>query len=247
MPQYGSHFSLGYVSAIPTGATPTPLIFGLLKDVSVDISIGMKEIYGQHRWPIAAGYGEGKVTGKIGSMSVFGGTLGYLLGVTPTTGSIIGVPGETFTIPTTPYQCTVANSATFSTDHGVLDLTSGLVMTRAASSPGAINEYTVTAGVYTFHSTAASHVVTISYSYTAAAVGKTTVMLNAFQSLASPVRLVCYGPGSATNVMGLDFASVVIPKLSLALKTGDWTAQNVDFTAIESTTGATIATFYTGE
>ena len=247
MPQWGSHFGLGYIAAIPTGATPTPLIFGLLKDISIDFSIALKEIHGQYRYPVAVGEAEGKITGKIGTASILGNTLAAIAGGSAVTGCVIGSPGETFTIPTSPYTCVVSQSANFSADYGVLDLTSGIQMTRAASSPGAINEYAVTAGSYVFYSTAAAHVVLITYSYTAAAAGKTSTILNTPMGIATAYNLVAFGPGTSANIFGLSFPTVHIGKLGMALKVGDWTDHNMDFVVSCSAPGATVATIYTGE
>jgi hypothetical protein len=39
-----SVFSAGYLFAIPSGATPTPLVFGALQDVSVDFQFDNKQL-----------------------------------------------------------------------------------------------------------------------------------------------------------------------------------------------------------
>jgi hypothetical protein len=178
---------------------------------------------------------------------LFGSAVGYVFGVTPSAGVTVGSPGEVFAIPDTPYGCQVAQHAAFVADHGVIDLTTGVQMTRAVSTPGAITEYTEAAGTYTFYSTAKAHVVVITYSYTIAApTGYTTAVLNSIQTIAPKLHLVAFGPGTTGNILGFDFPAVVVPKLSVSMKTGDWMASNLDFTVVQSSPGATIMSIYSG-
>ena len=243
------HFGLGYLAAIPSGANPTPIPFALLRDVSLDISVKLVKERGQWQHVIAVGRGEVDITGKADSASIFGGAVGHILGVTPSTGSTVGVPGETGTVPAVsgPYTITVANSASFAADHGVLDLTSGLYLSRVASAP-ATGQYSVAAGVYTFAAADTLHRVSISYSYTAAAVGKTVAVSNAVMALASGVQLVAYGPArSGGHVLGVKLYSAHFPKLALALKPSDFTVQSLEFFASQDSASTSIMDVYTGE
>jgi hypothetical protein len=211
------------------------------------VSIKMVKERGQYQHVIAVGRGETDITGKAGSVSLFGGALGQILGVTPTTGSTLGVPGEVGTIPTTPFQITVTNSATFAVDYGVLDLTTGLFMTRGATATGA-GVYAVSAGVYTFNTADASHKVSIAYSYTGAAVGKTTPVTNTVMTINTGIAMVAYGPVYGGKCFGLKLYSTHWPKLSFAMKPSDFTMQNVEFFAAEDgTTGRNVLDVYTAE
>lgn len=243
------HFGIGFLSAIPSGANPTPIQFGLVKDISLDVSIKMVKERGQYQHVIAVGRGETDITGKAGSVSIFGGALGQIMGVTPTTGSTLGVPGEVGTIPAPsgPYTITVTNSATFSVDYGVLNLTTGLFMTRVASGP-TTGQYSVSAGVYTFAAADASNKVSIAYSYTAAAAGKTTPVTNTVMTINTGIAMVAYGPVYGGKCFGLKLYSTHWPKLSFALKPSDFTMQNVEFFAAEDgTTGRNVIDIYTAE
>ena len=63
-----------------------------------------------------------KITGKAKMQSFRADLVGALLaGSSTATGSVLGVQNEAATVPASPYQVTVANSATFSADLGVLD------------------------------------------------------------------------------------------------------------------------------
>lgn len=231
------HFGIGYLAGIPAGANPTPIQFGLVKDISVDFSANLVKERGQWQHVVAVGRGAVDVTGKCGSVSIFAGSLGQLLGVTPTTGSVLGVPGEVGTIPGTPYQITVTNSANWIRDDGVLDLTTGLWMTRVASGP-TTGQYSVAAGVYTFAAADTTHKVAIAYGYTAAAAGKTVAVVNTNCTIATGIQMSVYGPVVGGKVLGVRFYSTFFPKLSLALKPEDFTAQNVEWFAAEDGTSA---------
>lgn len=74
------------------------------------------------------------------------------------------VPSETYIIPTSPYQVTVVNASTFVENISVYNSTDSLYMTQVSSSPAA-NEYTVSAGVYTFGSTNAGKQIVIKYRF----------------------------------------------------------------------------------
>jgi hypothetical protein len=243
------HFGIGYLAAIPSGTNPTPIQFGLVKDVSVDVATNYVKERGQWQHVVAVGRGNVDISGKCGSVSLFGGAIGQVLGVTPVAGSTVGVPGEISTIPTTPFQVTVANGATFAADHGVLDLTTGLWMTRAATATGTgVYAVNATTGQYTFNTADSAHKVAIAYAYTSALLGKTVAVVNTNCVLATGIQMSVYGPGAAGKLFGVKFYSVFMPKIGFSLKPADFKAQNVEFFAAEDgTSGKNVADIYTGE
>ena len=61
-------FGAGKLISIPTNdylgnaiANPTPVLLGTMQDVSVDISVDIKTLYGAKRFPVAVGQGKGKI------------------------------------------------------------------------------------------------------------------------------------------------------------------------------------------
>lgn len=126
------NFGAGKLVAIPTNladgtpvANPTPVILGTMQDISVDLSVEMKTLYGSKRYPIAVGQGKGKTEIKAKYAEINGAILGNLfLGKTSTAG-IKAVEFDTAaSIPATPgpYTVTVAppSSGTFVADMGVV-------------------------------------------------------------------------------------------------------------------------------
>jgi hypothetical protein len=173
MLQFGS----GVLWGIPTignlAANVTPQRFGTLQDVSVDISQKLVELMGANKGPDDVAPSDMKVTGKAGIGKLDINIYNHLFFANSVTTSATGfVPDEPHAVPaTSAYTITVAGSATFSKDLGVLyqaTVANGWNSTPLTRIPGgtpSLGEYTVSAGVYTFAAADASAAVLISYNY----------------------------------------------------------------------------------
>ena len=114
------NFGMGQLFFTPPGSNQTPINVGTLQDVSLDISRDNKELVGSKAFAEDVALGKGKISGKFKSGRLNAGLLAAVLaGSTTTTGQTAGAYNETSTIPATPYQVTVVNSATFVEDGGV--------------------------------------------------------------------------------------------------------------------------------
>jgi hypothetical protein len=221
------NFGIGGLWMIPTGANPTPVPVGILNDISIDFAQDIKELHGQYKFAVAIAGGSIKLTGKAKSAQILGGTvLSAFAGGTAATGSSTGVVGENGTIPGTPYQVTVANSATWATDLGVMNFTSGKLMTRVASAP-ATTQYSVAAGVYTFAAADTTNLVGISYDYTTTG-GKTISLSNALMGEGTGFVLKQHNK-SFSKAFGWKFYNVFIPKLGFNMKAEAFSDVDVDF------------------
>ena len=130
------NFGTGKLIAVPTNdstgaaiANPTPVILGTMQDISVDLSVEMKSLYGSKRYPIAIGQGKGKTEIKAKYAEINGAILGSLFfGKTATAGIKAAVFDAQSAIPGTPFQVTVAppSSGTFVTDLGVVFAATGV-------------------------------------------------------------------------------------------------------------------------
>lgn len=182
------NFGAGKLIAVPTNAadgsviaTPTPVILGTMQDVSVDLSVEMKTLYGSKRYPIAVGQGRGKVEIKAKYADINSAILGSLfMGKAPTGIIKAAVMDSAAAIPdSTPYTLTVAppNSGTFVADLGVVLASTGAQLVRVASAPAA-GQYSVNAsGVYTFDSADAGKAILVSYEYSATSTSAQTFAL----------------------------------------------------------------------
>src|SRR5262249_10357319 len=148
------NFGTGTLIATPNAgdlaSNPTPMKFGVLQDVSIDFSGDVKELFGQYQFAVDTARGKIKVQWKAKYAQLIGKQVNDLF-----FSETLASPMQSFsideggTIPATPFQITVVNSATWQTDGGVYNVATGLPFTKVASAPGA-GQYSVAAGVYTF-------------------------------------------------------------------------------------------------
>lgn len=218
---------------------PSPVQFGTMQDVSIDISFDTKALYGNLQFPVAQGRGKGKISGKakLGQMNgalinslFFGQTLssGIVNDVYDTTGTVI--PTSPFTI--TP---TVPNSGTWSQDLGVRDA-NGLPMTRVASGP-TTGQYSVAAGVYTFASADTGNTVFINYQYTATSTTAVKSDVMNLQMGYAPTFRVDLSNPYAGKFMTMTLYNAISSKLTLATKQDDFMIPEFDFEAFASSNG----------
>lgn len=222
-------FGSGLVAFTPSGANPTPVICGVLQDVTLKSSTTLKKLYGQNKVAAAVAEGELAISGSAKVGQFYGSFIKQALsGSSIATGQSIGSIGETATIPATPFQVTVVNSATFTADLGVYDLTGSKPMTRVANSP-ATGQYSVSAGVYTFAAADTLHVVSINYSYTATT-GQTVSLTNSLMGAANTFTAVLFNQYGGQQ-SGIKLWAVVMPGIDFALKNTDFTMLTVPFEA----------------
>lgn len=249
MQQY--NFGTGQVFAIPSGqATPTPMQFGTLQDISVDFDATVKDLVGQQQFAVALARGQIKVSGKAKYARLsasafnnifFGQTIGTA-GSGPQT-LVPTSPGEAASVPgSSTYTVQVAQHSTFVSDLGVTAVATGTQYVRvAASSEVAGVSYSVapSTGTYTFAAGDAGLAMLFNYSYTAATGSKITITnqlmgttpsfsLNLFES---------YTNNGVGGTMSLILNNVTSKKLGLAFKNEDWTMIDLDFTAAVDATG----------
>jgi hypothetical protein len=158
-------FGSGVLTVTPVGVTnPTPVNIGLCQEVSIKTSRSLKTLYGQYADPVAIGAGTRKWTGKAKIARLGGNALNaILIGGTISAGQTTTAIAESGTVPAiSTYIVTVANSATWTVDQGVVYAATGLPL-KCVASVTAIGQYSVAAGVYTFFSADASAKVLISY------------------------------------------------------------------------------------
>lgn len=240
------NFGVGQLSLMPAGATPTPIPVGILQDCSLDVAFTEKELYGAFQFPVDVARGQGKVSGKAKFGSINGALISAVLaGSAINSGTTAGAINETGVIPSTPFQITAAQSATWTTDTGVIDFTAGIVMTRVVSGP-TTGQYSVAAGIYTFATADVGHTVSLNYGYTVAGgTGKTVTFTNQLMGATNTYQLRLFNIYRAKPIGCLLYA-VTLPKLSLPFKNEDHTLGDVDFASYADSVGRVIDA-YTGD
>lgn len=214
-------------------ATQTPVNFGLVQEVTLDLAFDTKELYGQYQFPVAIARGKAKFTGKAKMANISGVALGSLFfGITPVAGQTATAFGEGPTaIPSTPFTLVVANGATFVADLGVLNAATGLPLTKVASAPAA-GQYSVTVATGTYLFSSADNVsgikVLISYTYTIATTGQTITMTNPLLG-----NTPTFGANLFTTFQNkpltVSLPNCVSSKLAMATKLDDFLIPELDF------------------
>jgi hypothetical protein len=235
---FGSGVLLGQRTDV---ANATGINFGLVQEVSTDLSFDLKSLYGQYQFPVALARGKAKFSAKAKMARISGIALGSLFfGVTPIVGELLTSFGEGPTaIPTTPFQITVTHGASFVDDYGVVNSATGLPFTRVANSPVA-GQYSVAAGgVYTFASAenVSAISVLISYTYTVTTAG--TQQINVVNQLMGntptfQAQLYTTFQGVPLN---MKLFNCVSSKISMATKLDDFMIPEMDFEIFANAAG----------
>lgn len=236
---FGSGVLWGTPTADATGAVivnPSPVEFGTLQDVAIDISFDTKTLYGNLQFPVAAGRGKGKIGGKAkmaklnGSMinSLFFGQ-SMLSGITSDVYDSTGVAIATTVTPTVP------GGGTWTRGLGVRDA-NGNPMTRVASAP-ATGQFAVSAGVYTFAAADVGSLAYISYQYDATSTSavKSTI-LNLPMGYAPTFSVDLYLPFQGKSMI-VTAPNAIANKLSFATKQDDFMVPEFDFDIFANAAG----------
>jgi len=239
------NFGAGYVTLIPAGANPTPVRVGVLKEVSIDIALTTKELRGAYQFPLDIARAAGKISGKAKFADINGAMIAAILtGATVTPNASKVVAEEAAAIPTTPFIITVTNGATFFEDMGVIDLTTGLPMTRGATAT-ATGVYAVntTTGAYTFNTADSGHTVNIVYAYGITTVGSKTIsytnqLMGSGSTFVTDVFNLFRGKG-----IGWRFPATTYSKLSLPFKSEDYTESDLEFDCFSDSSNAVLSAY----
>ena len=242
------NFGAGKLIAVPTSladgtaiANPTPVVLGTMQDISLDLSVEIKTLYGSKRYPIAVGQGKGKTEIKAKYAEIDGGILGSLFfGKAATAGIKAAVFDSAGTIPATPFQLTMTppSSGTYVSDLGVMFDATGVQLTRVASAP-ATGQYSVNAatGVYTFAAADTGKVVNISYEYSATAGGQVWTMTNETMGYTPSFTLLLQNGYDGKNPV-CKLNRCVSGKLSLPLKSDDFAIYDFEAEAFADAAGS---------
>lgn len=233
-------FGTGHLIAVPTNdatgaaiANPTPVRLGGMQDISVDLGVDLKTLYGSGKYPIAVGQGKAKTDIKAKYADVSAAVLGSLFFGKTASNAIKGaVTDTTGTIPTTPFQITAAppSSGTFVQDLGVRDATTGTVYTRVASAP-ATGQYAVSgAGVYTFAAADTGKSVIYSFEYSAATGGQLFNLTNDLMGYTPSFSMILQQKYDGKTFV-LKFNRAVSGKLMLPFKNDDFGIADFEATA----------------
>ena len=222
---------------VVSSGVATPVKFGAVQGVTVDITHTVKELYGKYTYPLDVARGTAKVTGKC-NFGQFNGLAfnDIFFGQTSlATGRRRTITEEAKTV--TANAVTVTNNTGFFRDLGVNYANNGSYFDRVAASANAsqyvCNEST---GVYTFNAADNSAAVLVSYQYTDASNGKLITIQNQLLGNA-PSFLMVLNESHNNKEWTLELNACMSNKLALATKTEDFTLPEIDFHSFADASG----------
>jgi hypothetical protein len=221
-------FGSGNFYGTSTASNSTPRKVVTMQDISFDLSYATKQLFGQNSFPVDVRRGEAKFGGKAKFANVNGAALNDLFyNQTATIGQLLASVSEAGSIPASvSYIVTVANSATFDTDLGVIYATTGIPFTKVASAP-TVGQYSVAAGVYTFAAADASTAVYIDYLYTSATGGTKIALSNQAMGL-TPFFTGVFTSNVSGKIVTLKLNQCTSSKLSFSTKIEDYGIHELD-------------------
>ena len=242
------NFGAGTLIGVPTNdstgtaiTNPTPVRVAQLQDISIDMSVELKTLYGSGRYPLAVGQGKGKIEIKAKQADFDASVLGSLFLGKTAAGTISAVVLDAVsTIPTTPFQVTISppSSGTFVADLGVTNASTGATLTRVASGP-TTGQYSVNTGtgVYTFASADTGNSVKISYEYTATSAAAKKFALTNDTMGATPAFSAYFSNSYDGKTLAVKFNRMVSAKLALPLKNDDFAIYDFEAEAFADSAG----------
>ncbi len=246
-------FGTGLLTLTPNLTAPvTPTVVAVLQDISLDVSYKVVDLIGNLQVAVDKAKADLKVSGKFKTGYFAGGLIQAILaGSTSAVGSVQPIVSEQFTLAGATY--TTSKGALTVSDLGVFDTTANKFLTRVTSAP-ATGQYSFTeaTGVYLFNATDNTHIIQVSYSYTAAAVGTTISLTNQMMGANTTFGMRLFNNYAAAaaganiaSASGILLPVVTIPKLSLAFKNSGFMEKSVDFECSANAAGQ-VATIWTG-
>ena len=230
-------FGSGVLIGTPQGGSP--INFGLAQEISLNISVSTKSLYGHNNFPVAIGMGTRKMTGNAKLARISGQALGNLFfGIAPAVGGAQTQYGEAAVVPSSsPYTYTTTNHTTFVSDQGVIYASTGLPFKQVGSSPST-GQYTVSGGVYTFSSGDAGAAVLISYVYAVSGSGESFTIAS---SLIGPAITFSANLFATDPTTGKQFSMLlyncVADKLAMGTKLEDFMVPELDFQCFANAAG----------
>lgn len=237
-------FGAGRVFMTGNYTNPTPARALVPQSQSIDFKRKVETLFGEGQLAVEVGAGEMEVTGKVefgkSNARVFAD---MIFGVTGTTGSYLEADKEAGTVPgSSTYVITVANAANFLFDLGVIDVTTGALMTcvAAGSEVAGVSYSVVTTGVnkgkYTFASGDASANKLMSYGYSSSSVGETVSLTNQLQGKTGAFTAVHVLPWGAQQDMYV-LNNCIASSSGISSKQSSFGSTTLDYMAACDTTG----------
>lgn len=231
-------FGTGILTAIPLMtaagaaiANGTPVQFGTLQEVNVDLSFEEKKLYGAAQFPIGIGRGKGNFAVKSKLASFSAAIMGDLFfGNAAATGSIKALNDQAVTLAATTHQVVIPGAGVFRRDLGVRSATTGIPFKKVAAAPQAFQYAVDEDGEYTFNVAQDEAQILISFEYTVANDGFTLELNNQLMG-ESPFFGVQLNTQYQGKHLTLGLYRCASNKLTLPFKSDDFNVSDFEFSA----------------
>ena len=233
----GLGFGAGFIYASPLAGSgnpppnPTPVPVGVIQNLKFTIAGDIKSLFGSQQYPLDTAVGKRTLKGSFEMGQISNSLMSQLFFADAVTTGVVATITETDAIPGTPFHITVANSANFVTDWGVVNVATGIPLVEHATPTA--GQYSQASGVYTFAAADTGNTVAITYSWTDSAAGNTLVAGNHQMGWGPIVSLDIIFPYDAPTPggMGFLFPNVRLGKIDVTTKLDDYSMFAVDFEA----------------
>ena len=237
-------FGAGRVFVTGNYANPTPARLPVPQSQSIDLKRKVESLFGEKQLAEAVAAGEMEVTAKVEyAKSVARVVADLMFGDGSTTGSYQQANKEAATVPaSSTYVVTVANATNFLFDLGVVNATTGVIMSCvAAGSEMAGLSYSVATsgankGKYTFAVGDASANVLISYGWNLSTAGETISLANQDQGPSTNFQATHVLPWGTEQDMFVFYNCIASASAISAKKSGFGTT-SLDYTAAVNNNG----------
>lgn len=246
--QFGSGILIATPNAGVLAANPTPMQFGTLQEVNLEIGGETKELFGRNQFPEDVRRAKMKITAKA-KFAKFNAKLvnDLFFGGTISVGSTKIDLDMPVTVPTTPFQISVTqlpNLANVVEGLGVRYSLTGKPLTKVAAAP-AVGQYTYAAGVFTFNTGDSTVAMLVSYSYTDSANGFTTKVSNTLMGI-QPKFAASFSQPTDGNQSNVKLYRCIATKFTRPSKNDDYTVPDFEFSAFADD-AANVIDFYDPE
>lgn len=229
--------------------TTTPVQFGVLQEINLEVSFSEKTLHGMYQFPIDVARAGAKITGKAKMANLDGVLFNELFfGQSIASGNVLPVLNEVKSIPDTPGPYTftpdrVTEQTPYAGDLGVRDVLTGKKFRQVYSpaTPTAGQYIKTSAGLYTFAAADKLKSVQVSYNITVGTGGNIITVTNQLMGAGPRFQVVL-----ARSFRGKNFNVILYTcsssKLSLPTKNEDYTVAEFDFGVMDDGSG-NICTF----
>jgi len=216
-------------------ANTPPMLFGVLQEVSLDISKKIEGLVGQYSSPVAFGGGELEIKGKAKFARFQATQFNNLLlnGTQAASSGLVTAVAESNTTATTTF--TVSHGATFVEDLGVFYASTGLQLSPVVSGP-TTGQYVAGAagvGTYTIATGDENTALLVYYSYTVSNLQQITLSNNLMGSVPNfeiylQQNFTVYG---VPKTLSVQLYYCVAEKLSMPFTNAKFSIMDMDFMA----------------